>query len=42
MERESRNTGTGAWGDIVAVDGDPLKDVTTLERVNFVMKGAKW
>jgi imidazolonepropionase-like amidohydrolase len=29
----------GAWGDIVAVDGDPLKDVTVLERVKFVMKG---
>lgn len=28
----------GAWGDIVAVDGDPLKDVTVLERVKFVMK----
>ena len=29
----------GAWADIVAVDGDPLNDVTTLERVKFVMKG---
>jgi len=29
----------GAWADIVAIDGDPLKDVTTLERVKFVMKG---
>jgi imidazolonepropionase-like amidohydrolase len=32
---------TGAWADIVAVDGDPLKDVTTLERVKFVMKGGE-
>jgi imidazolonepropionase-like amidohydrolase len=32
---------SGAWGDIVAVDGDPLKDVTTLERVKFVMKGGE-
>jgi imidazolonepropionase-like amidohydrolase len=31
----------GAWADIVAVDGDPLKDVTELERVKFVMKGGE-
>ncbi|MGO9086959.1 MAG: amidohydrolase family protein [Candidatus Sulfotelmatobacter sp.] len=31
----------GAWADMVAVDGDPLKDVTTLERVKFVMKGGE-
>ncbi len=31
----------GAWGDIIAVDGDPGKDVTTLERVKFVMKGGQ-
>ncbi len=31
----------GAWADIVAVDGDPLKDVTTLERVKFVMKAGE-
>ena len=29
----------GAWADIIAVDGDPVKDVTTLEHVKFVMKG---
>ena len=29
----------GAWADVIAVEGDPLKDVTTLERVKFVMKG---
>jgi imidazolonepropionase-like amidohydrolase len=27
------------FADIIAVDGDPLQDVTTLERVKFVMKG---
>jgi imidazolonepropionase-like amidohydrolase len=29
----------GAWADIIAVDGDPLQDVTVLEHVKFVMKG---
>jgi imidazolonepropionase-like amidohydrolase len=29
----------GRYADVVAVDGDPLKDVTELERVAFVMKG---
>jgi len=29
----------GAFADIIAVPGDPLKDITELERVSFVMKG---
>jgi imidazolonepropionase-like amidohydrolase len=29
----------GRYADIIAVDGDPLKDITELERVTFVMKG---
>src|SRR5437870_10308390 len=29
----------GKWADIIAVDGDPLQDVTALEHVKFVMKG---
>jgi imidazolonepropionase-like amidohydrolase len=31
----------GKWADMIAVDGDPLKDVTTLEHVKFVMKGGE-
>ena len=31
----------GKWADIIAVDGDPLQDVTTLEKVKFVMKGGE-
>jgi imidazolonepropionase-like amidohydrolase len=30
---------TGYWADIVAVPGDPLRDVSVLEHVSFVMKG---
>src|SRR5229473_2118228 len=29
----------GKWADVIAVDGDPTKDVTILEHIKFVMKG---
>ncbi len=32
---------TGKFADIVAVPGDPMADITQLEKVNFVMKGGE-
>src|SRR5437016_913718 len=31
----------GKFADIVAIDGDPLKDIKAMERVVFVMKSGK-
>ncbi len=31
----------GKWADLIAVDGDPLKDVTVLQQVKFVMKSGE-
>jgi imidazolonepropionase-like amidohydrolase len=31
----------GKFADIIAVAGDPLKDITEMQRVKFVMKGGK-
>ena len=31
----------GKYADIVAVAGDPLQDITEMQRVKFVLKGGK-
>jgi imidazolonepropionase-like amidohydrolase len=28
----------GAFADVVATNGDPLKDISVLEKISFVMK----
>ncbi len=32
---------SGKFADLIAVEGDPLQDITTLEHVRFVMKGGQ-
>ena len=29
----------GRYADVIAVEGDPVKDITLLQHVKFVMKG---
>ena len=40
----AQDTGTleaGKFADLVAVSGNPLKDITVMEQVVFVMKGGE-
>jgi imidazolonepropionase-like amidohydrolase len=41
MEKEIGSIAPGMQADIIAVDGDPTKDITAVRRVVFVMKGGK-
>lgn len=41
MQKEIGTIAKGFDADLVAVDGDPLTDVTTLRKVVFVMRGGK-
>jgi imidazolonepropionase-like amidohydrolase len=38
MEKEIGTVEPGKYADVIAVEGDPLKDIATLGRVAFVMK----
>ncbi len=39
MQDQIGSVEVGKLADIVAVPGDPLKDITVLQKVDFVMKG---
>jgi imidazolonepropionase-like amidohydrolase len=41
MQNQIGTIAPGFEADIIAVDGDPLKDITAVRRVVFVMKGGK-
>jgi imidazolonepropionase-like amidohydrolase len=41
MEHEIGAIAPGMQADIIALDGDPLKDITAVRRVVFVMKGGR-
>jgi imidazolonepropionase-like amidohydrolase len=41
MENEIGSIAPGTQADIIALDGDPLKDITAVRRVVFVMKGGR-
>ena len=39
MDKRIGSIAPGYEADIIALDGDPLKDITAVRRVVFVMKG---
>jgi len=41
MQDELGSIGEGKWADIIAVAGNPLEDISELQRVKFVMKGGE-
>jgi imidazolonepropionase-like amidohydrolase len=41
LQKKAGNLAAGAFADLIAVDGNPLTDVTALQRVKFVMKDGR-
>jgi imidazolonepropionase-like amidohydrolase len=41
IDKKTGSVTPGKWADIIAVNGDPIKDITLLEQVKFVMKDGK-
>jgi imidazolonepropionase-like amidohydrolase len=41
MQNDVGSVAQGKFADIVAVKGDPLKDLTLLQKLDFVMKGGE-
>ena len=41
LENQIGEIKEGMFADIIAVPGDPLRDVTSLQHVRFVMKGGR-
>jgi imidazolonepropionase-like amidohydrolase len=41
MQKDIGSVSPGKFADIVAVKGDPLRDIALLEKVDFVMKGGE-
>ena len=41
IERQTGEIKVGKWADLIGVEGNPLEDISELERVVFVMKAGK-
>jgi len=41
LEKQLGALAPGLQADIIAVDGNPLEDITSMRRVTFVMRGGR-